>query len=203
MTVALSQAEIEYNDATHTYTVHGLVVPSVTRILREMGMYKGIDFMSEEAKNRGTAVHEACELADSGFEVTNTELNCYINAYMAFKNTAKFKTMLSEYKVYHEIYGYAGRADKVGRFDGNPEAAIIDIKTGLPQPTDALQVFAYATAYTHMTRQGVNPWVLYLRPDGTFKLRKVRESSADVWRSLVLLYNYKRQHGLLLKEAKG
>ena len=56
--------ELEYIDETHTYLVDGIIVPSITQILKiKFGKkYEGIDKdVLKRAANKGTAVHEAIE----------------------------------------------------------------------------------------------------------------------------------------------
>lgn len=55
---------LEYIDESHTYLVDGIIVPSITQILKYKfgGMYSGINKeVLQKAADRGTAVHEAIE----------------------------------------------------------------------------------------------------------------------------------------------
>ena len=55
-------AVIKLDRETHTYTPN---LPSVTEILRSVGLIDAT-WYTEEARQRGTAVHLACEYWDSG-----------------------------------------------------------------------------------------------------------------------------------------
>lgn len=61
---------IQFNEATHTYTKNGVILPSVTEITRFLAYDYKTDrpWLAEEAARRGTAVHEACMLMDYGEE---------------------------------------------------------------------------------------------------------------------------------------
>lgn len=55
---------LEYINESHTYIVDGIIVPSITQILKYKfgGMYSGISKeVLQQAADRGTAVHEAIE----------------------------------------------------------------------------------------------------------------------------------------------
>ena len=56
---------LEYDDDTHTYLVDGIIVPSITQILkvRFSGKYAGVDKDTlQRAAQRGTDIHKAIEL---------------------------------------------------------------------------------------------------------------------------------------------
>ena len=53
---------LEFEKDTHIYRrPDGLVVPSVTSILKAVGAYKNANFFTEEGQSRGTAVHALAE----------------------------------------------------------------------------------------------------------------------------------------------
>ena len=55
---------IQFEEATHTYTKNGVILPSVTEITRFLAYDYKTDrpWLAEEAARRGTAVHEACTM---------------------------------------------------------------------------------------------------------------------------------------------
>ena len=61
---------IQFHEASHTYTLDGVDLPSVTHICRFLAYdYKSDKpWLAEAAARRGTAVHEACALIDYGEE---------------------------------------------------------------------------------------------------------------------------------------
>jgi hypothetical protein len=56
---------LTYDDATHTYKLDGVVVPSVTQVLTAAGVIDNRWF-TEEATHRGQLVHVATMLMDQG-----------------------------------------------------------------------------------------------------------------------------------------
>ena len=56
---------LEYDDSTHTYLVDGVIVPSVTQVLKELyfnELYKYVSYETlQRASEKGTYLHEAIE----------------------------------------------------------------------------------------------------------------------------------------------
>ena len=73
---------LEYIDETHTYIYDGVVVPSVTQMLKSKfgSKYNGVPKnVLERAAMRGTAVHKAIEdYEQQGIETDLSELRNYI-----------------------------------------------------------------------------------------------------------------------------
>lgn len=123
---------LEYEDETHAYTLNGRRIPSVTEIVSLITDRKYADTnpaLLEQAKCRGTAVHELCEAIDCGVEPEaleiEPELVGYVNAYLAFLRDYRPQWDYIEKVVYTP--DYAGRVDRIGRIDG--DAYVVEIKT--------------------------------------------------------------------------
>ena len=65
---------LTFDEATHTYTLDGIQLPSVTEVTRFCAYDYKSDrpWLAEAAARRGTAVHEACALIDYGEEPEET-----------------------------------------------------------------------------------------------------------------------------------
>lgn len=123
---------VTYDDATHSYTVNGKRVPSVTEItgILTAGKYSGgNDAVLVQAQRRGTEVHELCEAIDCGIDPEELEiapeLVGYVNAYLSF-----LRDWSPEWDFLEKIVccdEFAGRADRIGKIDG--KTVILDIKT--------------------------------------------------------------------------
>lgn len=121
---------LEFDDVTHTYLVDGVVVPSVTQLLKKRfsNKYDGIpDGIMKRASERGTRVHKAIEnYCIAGEEDGSEELRNY-------KFLAKhynFKALMNEVPIILEKDAHpfcAGRLDLVLNIDGS--YAVADIKT--------------------------------------------------------------------------
>ena len=181
-----TEHEIIFDEATHTYLVDGVEVPSVTTILKPLtdrGYGKVNPSVLEYAKNRGKAVHEALELMDYGAEPEITpEIAPYINAYLEWSQIYRPKWIGVEQIVYSENYGYIGTLDRVGSLN-NRELAVVDLKTSQPTKEALIsvccQTAAYEVAYNEAHGE-FDPYLdmyiplsrfgLFLKSDGTYRV---------------------------------
>lgn len=174
---------ITFDEATHTYTLNGEVVPSVTQMLDVLTYadYGKIDkAVLEYASRRGTAVHEATmeyDLTDSA-EV-DAETEPYVRAYAQFVADYQPNYFGIEEVVANEQYRYAGTVDRFGVMDG--VQFVLDIKT-VASPNrmtyikTALQTYLYEIAIGgDFGYLGRNLYVLFLRKDGTYRLVDLKE----------------------------
>ena len=209
--------DIFFDEATHTYLVDSMEVPSVTQILEPLHKsYKQVNpSVLEYAANRGRAVHEALEVYDLGGELEATpETEPYIRAYLDWEQVYKPKWIGVEQVVFCEEGWFIGTLDRVGYLNGN-ELAIVDIKTSTPNRESyvsvCLQTMAYAMAYASGTNhktdwQKISRYGLFLKNDGNFRCINCKEwegqnhiDSADAFSRL--LYIHKMVDKLL--DTKG
>lgn len=139
---------LQFDPATHTYRLHGVVVPSVTEILKpvspDFSMVKA-DVL-EAAADRGRAVHRMIELLESDdldMQGLHPDLLPYLDQYMRFKSTTGFQWEASEVMNGSERYRFAGTLDMLGSIGG--KRVLVDIKTSAAIPKSAgPQTAAYA-----------------------------------------------------------
>lgn len=139
------QNQIEMDRATHTYRPN---LPSVTEILKGAGL---IDdrFFTEESRQRGTYVHEACELLDKGtldFSSLVPEWSGYVTSYAllvdAMRAAGKWQGKVWIETPMKDPCGvYAGCQDRI--FETGPPKAVWDLKTGAPLAWHKWQLAAY------------------------------------------------------------
>lgn len=131
---------LEYDDESHTYLCDGLIVPSVTEIIREYlgSKYDGVpDDVLAEAARKGTLLHEVIESAEKSASAETYELS---------SDEAEMSDEFSSYLRLKKEYGitcegnemplliyYKGRIVAAGRmdmlaFNGDGELGIIDFK---------------------------------------------------------------------------
>ena len=193
---------------TDQYKVDGLRVPSVTEVLKIVGL--GPDFgmvapdVLEAARERGELVHQLTELIDLGHlsatDAADTEVQGYVNAYLRFKEEAGFEVEAVEKVVVNTRYRYAGTIDRVGRCMklAQPGRRITDIKcVAQVSPVTRLQVAGYAEA------EGADLWSsLQLFPNGRYKHVEYSEPSDKYdFLSCVRVAHFKLAHGLATLEA--
>lgn len=171
---------ITFDESTHTYTIDGEEVPSVTTVCRFLAYDQKSDkpWLAQVAADRGTRVHEACAMLDYGEEPEeDPEIAGYLTAYRRFLKDYRPDWEGIEYIVGCAALGIAGTIDRFGTlYDGR--TCILDIKTG-SQLHDA-PLRAQLTGYKRLLAldRGFYPDFLYalqLAKDGTYHLREVRQ----------------------------
>lgn len=126
-------AEFLFEESTHTYTLDGVVIPSVTEICAPItcGKYPPVGVV-QQAAARGTRVHELCALYDMDAlpDEIEAELVGYVKAWAAFCRDYKPVWTHIELPLYGEIdtgLPFAGTLDRIGEIDGRTR--VVDIKT--------------------------------------------------------------------------
>lgn len=168
-------SDVILNEATHTYTVDGVELPSVTTILRFISAdgFKGINTsVLAMAAARGTAIHEACEMIDYGCEpeiIEGTEP--YLRAYNTFLRDYRPEWVGVECPVCSPGKGFAGTIDRWGFIDDSP--AVVDLKT-ISSPTRytyaSLCAQTAAYAYCLGYPEGCRRYGLFLKSNGDYRL---------------------------------
>jgi hypothetical protein len=193
---------LTFDDERHVYRWNGDIVPGVTSVLDRLSNFEFVSAADlERARKLGSAVHTATELDDRGDldEATvSPVVEPYLAAYRKFRAEVAPKWERIEERVFHPLHGYAGTLDRVG--DVLRKRALLDIKSGVPNPVVRLQTAAYLEAWccnrtdspSHYSR-----FALYLRADGTYSLREVVNGRNDfrVFLSALNLYQWERENG--------
>lgn len=184
---------LTFDAASHTYYLDGMGVPSVTQILRAMGLidFSGVpDYYLLAARDRGSKVHRMLHYYDDGDldeGGLDPALAPYLTAYRRFRADSGFTPDLIEHPVYSETWKYAGTLDRTGQMNGRP--TLIDFKSGGLDKWVALQTAAYADCLEGCyVRCG-----LQLRRDGTYRLHQFSDhKDRQIWMAAVALYHWRR-----------
>lgn len=178
---------IEYNAETHTYTLDGIRLKSVTQILKEAGLtdYSAIPAdVLQRAADFGTAVHDMTYLYDRNdldMESLDPALVPYLDAWQSFLQVTGWETKASEQLVYSKRYLYAGRFDRKGPYNG--KLTILDIKTGIKNKatvkTTGIQLAGYEIAHNELCKDGKTKQrvAVWLGGDGAFKMETYADKS--------------------------
>lgn len=154
----------EYDDATHTYTLDGEVIPSVTTVIADPVMLSDMKFTNVFVNkgNIGTRVHALCEDINKGdspdLDKEPERIRNYTLGYKKFLRETGFKPLGIEQKVFSRRLGYAGTFDISGIMpDLHGDTMITcDLKTTYKlSPTVRLQMAAYANAYMEMYPENI------------------------------------------------
>lgn len=191
----MSAAAVTFDAATHTYTVSGVRVPSVTQVLAPLSDLAGIPASVLNAKrDLGHAVHMACELddADNLDEATvHAAVQPYLRAYRAFRQDTRAVVLACEQRVYHPVHRYAGTLDRVFRIDGHK--VLTDLKTCFTTPASVgPQTAAYQAA--HGNAEVKRRAALQLRPDGTYRFQPLdNPNDMAVFVACLTVHRFKEQ----------
>jgi hypothetical protein len=178
-----------FDQATHSYERDGVRLPSVTQVLKSVGIIDPDKYASGAAA-RGTAVHLACQYLDEGDldEATIApELTGYLAAYRKFLADTGWKWIGIEHRLAHKSLNYAGTIDRIS------VDLVLDIKSGQPEDWHRLQAAAYLAMLENP--MGRTRYGLYLGPRGTYGLTEYtrREFPRDwaVFQSALNIHNWR------------
>ncbi|MDA8120402.1 MAG: PD-(D/E)XK nuclease family protein [Gammaproteobacteria bacterium] len=191
---------LKFDEATHTYTLDGKVLPSVTTILRPLQDFSGIPAnVLERKRHLGTATHKAIELDlanDLDMESLSEAVQPYFRAWKRFQTDFAPRNAQSEVRVFSK-HGYAGTADLVCE-SRDQKLWVLDFKTsaqiGL---ATALQTAAYAEAYMDMGWDLRTPQrgAVHLKPDGTYTLHPYTDRKDwPTFLACLTLYHWRTTH---------
>lgn len=200
---------LHFDEATHTYTLRpsGIVLPSVSEIIAPLRDLSSIpkarlDF----ARDRGKAVHKACELLDLGtldVDDLDEQLVPYVQAWGQFMRDFQPVWTDIERADYHETLLYAGTPDRGGRTSIREENGR-KFETGVLYriKVDAKATFALDPAvqvqlsgYDLMDENGPADelWSVRLQKNGTYE-RKVHKAAHSTFLSCLNIFNWRRKN---------
>lgn len=210
---------LEFDPVRHAYTLNGLPVPSVTRVISPLNEFS--TFIREgtlaKAAERGTAVHFATELHDQAFldDLAGAEpaptpdtiwrpeedalpaVRPYLGAWRRFLADTAFEVHEIEARTFSSRHRYAGTIDRLGVLNG--QRCVIDIKTtSAIGPQVGIQLAAYQAA-TNEHRPAAERYrkrfACQLRPDGSYRLEEFRDPADwSVFLALLQLHNWRLRY---------
>lgn len=188
---------LEFDDATHTYRLGGLVIPSVSAILEPLSKvrYSGISERTlNKAADKGTAVHNSIENWIK-FEIEDIppEHIGYFNAFRSWWDEFHPEVVGSEVRICHGLMRYGGTADLVAYI--GEELTLVDYKSTyvISDMTCGVQLEAYARALADMGIMVQRKKILHLKKDGTYSFRDYPANDVNRWRvfgALKTVYDY-------------
>jgi len=189
---------VVFDPATHTYTVDGVRLPSVTEICRFLSYDRKSDkpWLAQQAADRGTRVHEYTVMLDYGEEPEDIEPDCagYVTAYRRFLHDYQPEWQGIETVLGSKSLGYAGTCDRYGVINGR--RAVLDIKTGssVNKVSVASQLAGYEMLlWSTKDFTADDPCCLLLRKDGTyvFEVLQIAFSAFSACQKINLLLSQK------------
>lgn len=172
----MSSGTFQFDAVAHEYSEGGVVIPSVTQILADVGIvdYSMVPRAILEHKGRiGTEVHIACQFLDEDaldWDSVDPEVLNYVLAYESFKRKTGFAPRLNEFRTVATVNGmkYGMTLDREGDIDGRPY--VVELKaTAQIHKSWGIQLAAYDLGLPQdVVRSRA---ALHLRNDGTFAVQ--------------------------------
>jgi len=195
---------IRFEPEGHRYFLGDEEYVSVTQVLAAMRISDN-DWIKDEYRQRGTAVHQICDLIDAdtsnlNFDsveeligasqwepgATTPELVGYGQAYAAFRVATRFRPALIEERLHSTALRLAGTLDRFGAW-GNGAVlrttvpsrwVLIDLKSGVPTLSARIQ-----TALYQYLMEGMGKWkakadvraAVHLQKDGSFRIYRYED----------------------------
>lgn len=198
---------IDFDPGTHTFTLDGLPIPNVTRILSPLYDFDPMQGYLEDARQRGIAVHEATEKHDRRVAVLTPPsvtwqpedtTEPYFVAWLKFLGDTGFEIHAIEQQVFSRRHRYAGILDRLGVLNGR--RVVIDIKTtSAIKPLMGVQLAAYQVAVNETlvkVKQYPYRFVCQLKGDGSYRLEEFKDKADfTVFLALLTLHNWRSRHG--------
>jgi hypothetical protein len=137
---------LTFDEPTHTYRWFDRVVPSVTTVIRAVGLS---GFLPSDTwyLERGKAFHLATQMYDEGeldADSIDPAIADHLDHYRQFRATVgeRLQIVKIEEAGYDSVWDFAGTRDRDILWDGRP--AILELKTGTASKWHRLQTAAYA-----------------------------------------------------------
>lgn len=191
--------DLVFNSEGHRYFFKGREVPSVSQILKTIGITRDYGKVDPFYRERGTYVHKAVEfhvkqtLDEDSLDQQN--IVPYLRAFQAFESSEGYLVNKTEVPLYSEKYGFAGTIDHISEFEdsGILGEGITDLKvTENSDKAADLQLCAYAILYyENYGRWPAFRMVLELHGDETSK-PIFYKTDPTIWEAVMQLFAWKK-----------
>ena len=166
-------------------------LPHVTALIYAAGLMDLTHF-TEAARDRGSAVHKACQFADEGDldeSTVDPRVRPRLEGYRSFIAETAPAIHAIEEPVRNLAYGYVGTLDR--RLTLNGREGVLDIKNGVPAPWHPLQLAFYAGCFDRPLRR----WGLYLDGEGHYRLIEYTDRRDwEVCKAVLTLHAWRGEH---------
>lgn len=194
--------QLEFDEGKHEYKLNGNIVPSVTQVINDvLPGYEAGDWYKE----RGRALHLACQLADEGrlkWESVHEEIQGKVKAWQRFRHDWPRKILATEHRLAHLAYQFAGTIDRVFADNESPHYnVIVDLKSTIT-PQVKIQIGFYSLLWRTLNRKiDCRGGAVELKNDGNYKVLWMRTDEVRRHEQIALnclgVYNFKKLNNLL------
>lgn len=194
---------LTFDEATHTYTLAGRVLPSVTQVLKPLVDYSHIPpAVLETARQQGIAVHRMVEADCKGSLIDLPDwMVGYFEAWEKFKAETGFEFWESEQRVFSAGLGCAGTLDLTGVMKKvkKPSPGIIDVKRSFyAGAAIGLQLAGYETLRNPAApkdRKTALRHALQLKADGNYRLKSFEDrTDHGAFLACLTMHKWKEVH---------
>jgi len=185
-TQAINGWQVNFDEASHTYSDSLGIIPGVSGILKAAGKIGHYSTKDTTARDRGTAVHHATELMDNlgltPLDFDESDIHSYLTAWAKWQMESGAEMLEVERLVGCGPWRYAGTMDRLGKFNCI---------------WHRLQLAAYATAYTWETGKQVDGGIaIYIKANGKYTTNPITGSDWIITRQewATIARNHKEKH---------
>jgi len=189
-----------FDEENHRYYLDSRPLPGVTSVLNGAAAYAGVSpDVLEEASRRGTYIHQCCEMLVWGsldLDSVPDHLRAYIHAFDRWLVEVKPEIELTEERVWHRRFMYAGTLDLKCKIRRRSRVIrnVTDIKTTYRlMSMVGPQLAAYREAYNSA---GGNDRIearygLQLQKDGRYKFHEYTDpTDFEIFKSCLNVHNF-------------
>ena len=185
--------ELTFEEDSHTYRLNGLIIPSVTMLMKPLSeaYYGGIDSrILGKAADRGTSVHSAVDLyCRYGIVDIEPELEGYFKAFLAWAKDYEVKPYATETRTYNKNLLYAGTVDMSCSERGTDTLADFKTTASFSPMLCGVQLEAYNRAQESHGIKYQNRVIIQLKKDGSYCRHTDFPPSTECWRVFTSLLN--------------
>lgn len=185
---------------THEYFLDDILLPSVTGILRDLGIIDP-SYVTADDLSFGTKVHDTTKLYDfDDLDESSLDplLAAYLNGWKKFLHDTKFVTQRNQIEIpsYSPKYKYGFTLDRNGWIED--KRTVVDIKTSMTPNhlANKLQLAAYQSGeneYITSKDKIKRRIAVHLNVHGTYKIWEYRDKKdINSWLSCLNVFNLKR-----------
>jgi hypothetical protein len=182
---------IDFDPETHSYTLDGQPVPSVTQILSAMGFIDS-SWFTDYARERGKLVHRIIHWHITGEldeDTIDDALRGYFTAWLAFEKDTGFVSKETEVPLGNAAHRFAGTPDHIGILN---KEAVIDCKSGVIAPWAGLQLAAYEILHGEPLKR----YALQLKDDGKYSLKEFKDrQDRGVFLAALACFHWQKNNG--------
>lgn len=200
----MNSDDLVFDETNHIYRKKGIVKPSVTQMLQEVGL---IDFSAvpkeilDRSSNFGTAVHKTTELYDKrnlDFSSVSIPIIPYLKAWQDFVHTYQIENIAIEQQFYCSKYDYCGTIDRIVYSKLLKKEILIDIKTTSSiSPAVNLQTAGYAIG---IEKPNITRMAVQLKENSYRAVLCDSKTDIAYFLSVVNVWKWKKIHKLIKKE---